>query len=531
MPQITHPDLRSVRCIRQILDKTFITLFLFFVSLSTQAQIVGANYFSSDAYNADQQWMEYNSAEIQRDFGYAQRINLNALRVFGSYYAYQQNPQTYYNNIQDMLAKGQQRGIKILFVIYETVGGEDTDSDILRWSKDPLRAVAMKSPISADTKNAARWEPYRQHVRWFMNRFKNDNRLIGIEVLNEPQNYDIPFAREMVRIAANNKGSVPLSVGTLPQHTLEFVDEGVDVIQIHDNFPKGINGSIGYLENKLNQARSVNMPLWITEWQRTRPNGPNWNGATNVPADERYTDLASMAGMIKDFSQRPGVGGAFFWSLMVKPAYLAGQRKAGTINGLFWPDGAVWDLEGARIISGNPSLNLPQRKRIPYEVLRFENKEQGFWLQTTHFPDGTGYGNNVQAVPAHFTGNKTKWRLIRIDGSEYFRLENVAYDLWLQCSTLRDTTNGQPNAMDDGDTLAVRAVPKTHTGDLTQWRWVKSGDGDWRFRLQNKETGYFLQVTPLTDVDGNGFDSGLQIRAVPPSKTGSWTSFSSIDAS
>jgi hypothetical protein len=53
--------------------------------------------------------------------------------------------------------------------------------------------------------------------------------------------------------------------------------------------------------------------------------------------------------------------GSFFWSLMVKRAYLKGQRANGTVNGLFWPDGAVASLKDAQAIAEDPHLHLRER--------------------------------------------------------------------------------------------------------------------------------------------------------------------------
>ncbi|MBN1410267.1 MAG: cellulase family glycosylhydrolase [Spirochaetales bacterium] len=510
----------------QMLTLTFIA-YLLFVAMSVQAQINGAVYWPATAYNVDQFWSEYDSSITERDFGFAQSVNINALRVFGSYYVYSQNNSTYESRIKDLLGKASEKGIKILYVIYEGCGNAADDS-INRTLKDPLRAIASKSPPSAVTTNSSQWQPYRDHVTWFMNRFKNDSRLLGIEIMNEPNADDKAFAHDMVRIAVSLKGTVPLSVGTLPGQYLEYVSDGVDVLQFHHNFPTTLEGSANTIQNRIDAANNAGLPVWMTEWQRIRPSGANWSGDTAVPEAERFTDLASMAGQVKSYQYQVG---AFFWSLMVKPAYLSGQRNAGTINGLFWEDGAVWDLAGARIISGNPNLNLPERKRIPFYILRFENKEFSSWLQCTDAGDGTGKGNNVQAVANKYTGNKTKWRIVRIDNDAWFRLENVEYNLWLQCTSVADATNGQPNASSDGDTLAVRAVAMTNTGDRTKWRWVSSGAGDWYFFLQNKYTGYYLQVTDITDFDGAGIDGGTQVRCVPSTKTGTWTRFRSIDAS
>src|SRR5689334_17484514 len=159
-----------------------------------------------------------------------------------------------------------------------------------------------------------------------MANFKNDSRLLGIEVINEPAADVKPFAHDMLAVAVANKGSVPITVGTLDDQFLEYVADGVDVLQFHNNFPPTLAISDSIIQARLTSGGSVGRPVWMTEWQRTRPSGANWDGHSAVPAAERYTDLASMATQVMSYRSRMG---AFFWSLMIKPAYLEGQRNAG----------------------------------------------------------------------------------------------------------------------------------------------------------------------------------------------------------
>ena len=53
--------------------------------------------------------------------------------------------------------------------------------------------------------------------------------------------------------------------------------------------------------------------------------------------------------------------GNFFWSLMVKPAYLSTQRPNGTFNGLFHEDGSVYSREDYLSIAEN--TDAPEEKR------------------------------------------------------------------------------------------------------------------------------------------------------------------------
>src|SRR5689334_14764702 len=45
----------------------------------------GFNYNPVSARNGEDKWINYNPAEVDRDFGYAQRLNLKSVRMVLSY--------------------------------------------------------------------------------------------------------------------------------------------------------------------------------------------------------------------------------------------------------------------------------------------------------------------------------------------------------------------------------------------------------------------------------------------------------------
>lgn len=100
----------------------------------------------------------------------------------------------------------------------------------------------------------------------------------------------------------------------------------------------------------------ANVTVYIEE---RVPGGSGWGGR-GIAAGERTTDYASLAPTVYSYPI-----GSFFWSLMVKPAYLRAQRLNGTVNGLFWPDGAVTSLKDARAIANDPKLVLRERPIPP----------------------------------------------------------------------------------------------------------------------------------------------------------------------
>ena len=186
---------------KYILSTILSVLFLVFIAKLVQSQINGAVYFPASAYNVDRLWMEYNS---------------------NNYW-----PWSWICPIHQFK--------------WVSVCGNPVDDPINRILKDPLRAWASKSPPEAITTNSGLWQPHRDHITWFFNRFKNDNRLIGIELLNEPSANEMSFARDIVRTAVSNKGSIPITVGTLDSQFLSYVSDGVDILQFHNNFPANLS--------------------------------------------------------------------------------------------------------------------------------------------------------------------------------------------------------------------------------------------------------------------------------------------------
>ncbi len=330
------------------------------------ASIRGAVYVPAGAYNAPQMWKNFSLAETRRDFSYAREIHLNALRIWASYEYWEMAPKRFQSSLDQLLGAANETGIRILISLFEQCGVPPTPENM--WTTEPLKAFAITSPglEIASPAHKARWEKPRAFVEWFMNHYRNDRRLLAIEVMNEPlpagrnRAATMPFAKSMFKTAKLMEGSVPLTIGSDSiQHAEQFIPLGLDAIEFHVNFPR----TRAYFEQAIQHAMAVgrkcNLPVWLTEWQRLRPSGAGW-GNEKLPLDETRPDYASLAPLVHKYPI-----GNFFWSLMVKRAYLPPQRYKGTINGLFWPDGSVWSLDDARAIAKDPSLELPESKALP----------------------------------------------------------------------------------------------------------------------------------------------------------------------
>lgn len=321
----------------------------------------GAIYIPARAFNTYQQWRDYDAQITERDFGYAANLGLNSLRIWLSYDYWLEDPAKHESALGDMLGIAHKKGLKILLALFDTVGVENTKQ--AREDTSPVTAVGVRTPATAICVDEKRWNEPAKFVRRIMALFANDKRLLAIEIMNEPGFADMRLAlcRYLFKIAKNKQGSIPLTVGSLQdaQNWGHFMDLGIDILQVHLNFPTSVeefNKSIAFTK----QAEELlKRPFWVTEWQRIRPGGSGLNDAS-IPEEVRWPNLSGAAPSV----MQSGLGN-YFWSLMLKPAYLPHQRSLGTFNGLFHEDGAVYSLADAMSVAHNPEFTAVERKEKP----------------------------------------------------------------------------------------------------------------------------------------------------------------------
>ncbi|WP_224334172.1 glycoside hydrolase [Haloprofundus halobius] len=321
----------------------------------------GAIYLPSRAYNTYQMWADYDRSVVERDLGYAASLNLNAVRTWLDYEYWMHDPEGLRSAVDHFLATAAERDIDVLLGLFDSIGQQPTEENLT--DTDPLTATAVQSPARWHLEERERWENSRRFVRWFMERYRDDERLLAVELMNEPgwDPLKLRFARELFRTVDEERGSVPLTVGsTSLTNNAQYLDWGADILQFHYNFAN----RPGTVENLLADAKRlesrVDRPVWFSEWQRIRT-GVGFTG--EVTRDDWYPNYASLAPVIR----RAGVDN-FFWSLMVKPAYVPLQRKSGVVNGLFHEDGAVWSLDDARALkamSGDDEFHAEERSEWP----------------------------------------------------------------------------------------------------------------------------------------------------------------------
>ncbi|MFB6131172.1 MAG: cellulase family glycosylhydrolase [Salinigranum sp.] len=340
----------------------------------TLTDVHGAVYVPARAYNAYQIWADYDPGTAERDLGYASALHLNAVRTFLSFEHWRERPDAHAEAVSHFLGVASDAGLGVVPVLFESAGADPTSSTLA--DRDPATAAAVRSPAGDVIRTRQRWSGGgggggilgsvrqaaglgsdrgpREYLEWFVDRFGDDDRVLALEVMNEPGGWEARerFAGAMLRAAREAGATVPLTMGCKSvENNRLFDDVGLDVFQFHHNLPSTADGARAKFAAVAEAADEAGVPVWLTEWQRTTEQSP----------DVLLPHYASLAAAVRESD----LDGDFFWSLMLKPAYLPTQRERGRMNGVFHEDGAVFSLDDARAVAADSSLDLPERRRAP----------------------------------------------------------------------------------------------------------------------------------------------------------------------
>ncbi|WP_117594856.1 glycoside hydrolase [Haloprofundus halophilus] len=329
----------------------------------------GAIYFPARSHNHYQSWAAYDPRVAANDLDYAKRLNLNAVRVVLSYHWWRENRRAFADAFDDFLLRAENRGIRVLPVLFESIGEQPTNAR----RRPTGDAPALKSPSGATVRRPWRWDGPREFTRWVANRCTDPDVVLALEIMNEPGEYEprVKFVREMLRVADRAAPAVPLTVGCKDVRlNTQFSDPELDVYQFHMNLPPTEQRARRKIRDAVTFARTHGKPVWLTEWQRLR----------RSPRSKLRPDYASLAPIIRESA----LDGDFFWQLMLKPAYMRKQREKGRINGLFHADGAVFSAADA-----NALAKLPQSESRGDTV-----PESVEWTERQKPPKGFDAGGN-----------------------------------------------------------------------------------------------------------------------------------------
>jgi len=171
--------------------------------------LVGANFTPATAVNQLEMWQAetWNPARIALELGWARDIGFNSMRVFLHNLAWQQVRDGFLSRMDEFLVIASERGIKIMFVIFDSCWNPDPQPGPQPQPKPGVHnSHWLQSPgreIFSDAAKFAALEPYVVDV---VTRFKDDPRVICWDVWNEPANHNTAANPDGTAAAAAAQG-------------------------------------------------------------------------------------------------------------------------------------------------------------------------------------------------------------------------------------------------------------------------------------------------------------------------------------
>jgi hypothetical protein len=330
---------------------------------------VGGNFLPSDAINELEMWQAdtFDPAEIDREFGWAEGLGMNTMRVFLHNLLWEQDAPGFQHRMDQFLAIASKHHIRPVFVLFDSCWDPDPK---LGPQHPPIPGIHnsgwVQAPgrgILADPKQYPRLKAYVQGV---VGAFANDPRILAWDIWNEPDNDNASSygAKEL-----NNKQQLILAV--LPQafewaravHPTQPLTSGVwtgdwsslekmtpvsrvqieqsDVISFHDyNWPEKF-------ESRIHELQQFHRPLICTEYM-ARGAGSTFD--TILPIARKYRVGAINWGLVKGRSQ------TFLpWDSWQRPYVV--EKPTVWFHDIFYEDGTPYrtrEVEIFRALTSQP---------------------------------------------------------------------------------------------------------------------------------------------------------------------------------
>ena len=161
--------------------------------LAAHGWLRGSNFIPSSAINQLEMWQAstFDPVTIDRELGYAENLGFNSMRVFLHDLPWHQDSSAYAARIETFLTIAARHKIKVLFVLFDSC-----------WYPLPhLGAQPMPRPYTHNSgwvqspgvsalQTPGEYPRLQAYVTGVVRRFRNDSRIVGWDVWNEPDNTD-----------------------------------------------------------------------------------------------------------------------------------------------------------------------------------------------------------------------------------------------------------------------------------------------------------------------------------------------------
>src|SRR5271165_5742940 len=160
-----------------------------------QPWLVGSNYIPKSAINELEMWQEvtFDPGQIDRELGWADAMGMNTMRVFLHDLLWQQDAPGFRKRIDQFLAIASRHHIRPLFVLFDSCWDP---LPRLGPQRAPVPGVHNSGWVQSPGANAladpTQHPRLKEYVQGVVGAFANDDRILGWDVWNEPDNGNEP---------------------------------------------------------------------------------------------------------------------------------------------------------------------------------------------------------------------------------------------------------------------------------------------------------------------------------------------------
>lgn len=272
-----------------------------------QPWLVGSNFLPSNAINQIEMWQDdtFSPDLIDKELGYAESIGMNTMRIFLHDLVFQQDEKKFFDKIDQTLKLAEKHHIKPLIVFFDSCWDPYPKLGLQRAPKPHVHNSGwVQSPGLPALKDTTQYARLENYVKTVISHYKDDNRILGWDVWNEPDNMTGPSYEKIenpdkVKLvkplllksfewgrAANPSQPITSGIWTGNWETHEGMKEiekiqmeQSDIISFHnyDN-PEDF-------EQKIIQLQRYKKPILCTEYM-ARPKGSTFEGF--LPIAKKY---------------------------------------------------------------------------------------------------------------------------------------------------------------------------------------------------------------------------------------------------
>jgi hypothetical protein len=256
--------------------------------------ILGFNYVPSTAVNSIEMWQSetFDPLTIERELSLAAETGFNSCRIFLPFIVWRYEGQTFLNNFERFLCIATAREITAAPVFFDDCIFGNHDKPFMGKQPEPMPGIHNSgwtpSPGLDVVDDPANFPMFEAFVKNFVDRYKNDERILFWDLYNEVGNRgreekSLPLLRGAFTWARECKPSQPLTTAAWSWHRIEGDNLPVcdreslilsDIISFHRYV------DLEATKDCVNTLKVYNRPLVCTEWM-SRPNNSTFE--THLP--------------------------------------------------------------------------------------------------------------------------------------------------------------------------------------------------------------------------------------------------------